>query len=185
MHNGRKRIRGRLAALLAAALFALTLIPTALADTDENTVRVSKQPDQLVLQLGVRWAGVEFELRTDAGLFPVPVVVDESGVLTMDLGGSTTYTFTCMSSSVPIPDPEQSQAVEQEQTPPDGRTHTAAACSGACPANYARMANDDFSGWTGGHWRRICSHSDQQAPPGRLRRMGGRGGVTAENPLSY
>ena len=118
MHNGRKRIRGRLAALLAAALFALTLTPTALADTDENTVRVSKQPDQLVLQLGVRWAGVEFELRTDAGLFPVPVVVDESGVLTMDLGGSTTYTLTCMSSSVPIPDPEQSQAVEQEQTPP-------------------------------------------------------------------
>ena len=83
----------RWAALLLTVLLMLSLTPAALADTDENTPRITKQPDQLVLQLGTRWAGVEFELRTDAGKFPVPVVVDETGVLTMDLGGSSTYTL--------------------------------------------------------------------------------------------
>ena len=80
----------RWAALLLTVLLMLSLTPAALADTDENTPRITKQPDQLVLQLGTHWAGVEFELRTDAGKFPVPVVVDETGVLTMDLGGSST-----------------------------------------------------------------------------------------------
>lgn len=64
----------------------------------------------------MRWAGVEFELRTDAGRFPVPVVVDASGVLTMDLGGSTTYTLSCMDSSVPVPSPEEtSEPVPEEE----------------------------------------------------------------------
>lgn len=112
-----KKICGCFAAILAAGILTLALSPTALADTDESTLRMAKEPDQLVLQLGVRWAGVEFQLRTDAGLFPVPVVVNESGVLTMDLGGSTTYTLTCMDSTVPIPDPEQSQTAAESETP--------------------------------------------------------------------
>lgn len=101
-------VRRRLAILLIALTLAMVITPAAfadVADTDENTPRLTQQPDQLVLQLGVRWAGVEFELRTDAGLFPVPVVVDSSGVLTMDLGGSTTYTLSCINSETPIPAP--------------------------------------------------------------------------------
>ena len=101
-------------ALVLAVLLTTLLCPTALADTDSNSPQITQQPDQLVLQLGARWAGVEFELRTDAGIFPVPVVVDESGVLTMDLGGSTTYTLTCINSTTPIPDPDQGT---QEQEP--------------------------------------------------------------------
>lgn len=31
--------------------------------------------------------------------------MDESGLLTMDLGGSSTYTLSCIESAVPIPDP--------------------------------------------------------------------------------
>lgn len=52
---------------------------------------------------------MEFELRTDAGVFPIPVVVDESGSLRMDLGGSTTYTLSCIHSTIPIPDPEPTE----------------------------------------------------------------------------
>lgn len=102
----------RLAVILTALMLSLALCPTALAalDTDETTPRLTQQPDQLILQLGTRWAGVEFELRTDAGIFPAPVVVDESGVLTMDLGGSTTYTLSCLNSEVPIPGPAVEQA---------------------------------------------------------------------------
>ena len=104
MKKDRKHSRRWPAAVLAVMLVA-ALCPAALADTDDSTPIMTQRPDQLVLQLGARWAGVEFELRTDAGVFPAPVVVSESGVLTMDLGGSTTYTLSCLDSSVPIPDP--------------------------------------------------------------------------------
>lgn len=97
--------RKQIQALLLTLLLMLVLTPAAYADTDPNTPQITQQPDQLVLQLGARWAGVEFELHTDAGVFPVPVVVDESGILRMDLGGSTTYTLSCINSTMPIPDP--------------------------------------------------------------------------------
>lgn len=103
-----RRYRFPLATLLVVIL-SLTMSTVAFADTNGTEPKIVQQPDQLVLQLGTRWAGVEFELRTDAGIFPVPVVVDEYGVLTMDLGGSTTYTLSCINSTAPIPDagPEQ------------------------------------------------------------------------------
>ena len=72
--------RKHLPALLLALLLMLALAPAAYADTDANTPKITQQPDVLILQLGTRWSGVEFELRTDAGIFPVPVVVDESGI---------------------------------------------------------------------------------------------------------
>ncbi len=109
----------RFAVVFTVLVLALALCPAALADTDENTPRLTQQPDQLILQLGARWAGVEFELRTDAGLFPVPVVVDSSGVLTMDLGGSTTYTLSCMNSEVPIPAPSPGPEPDTVTAPPE------------------------------------------------------------------
>lgn len=41
--------------------------------------------------------------------FPPHSWWDEAGVLTMDLGGSTTYTLSCINSTVPIPDPPTEQ----------------------------------------------------------------------------
>lgn len=122
-HN--RRIRRLAASLIATLAVTCLLCPAALADTDGTEIQVA-QPDKLVLQLGTRWAGVEFELRTDAGVFPVPVVVDDSGVLTMDLGGSKTYTLTCINSSVPIPDPgtESGSSPEGTQQPDDQATDT-------------------------------------------------------------
>lgn len=102
--------------LLTALCLAMCLCTTAFADTDGTEPKITQQPDQLVLQLGTRWAGVEFELRTDAGVFPAPIVVDETGVLTMDLGGSTTYTLSCINSTVPIPDPSAEQTPDTQQS---------------------------------------------------------------------
>ena len=118
MCKSKKRVCRHWAALLLAVVLSLALAPAALADTGDTTPKITQQPDQLVLQLGARWAGVEFELRTDAGVFPAPVVVDESGVLRMDLGGSTTYTLSCIESSVPKPGPAVSEAPDSETTPP-------------------------------------------------------------------
>lgn len=118
MSNSKKRICWHWAALLLVAVLSLALAPAALADTDDTTPKITQQPDRLVLQLGVRWVGVEFELRTDAGVFPAPVVVDESGVLRMDLGGSTTYTLSCIESTIPIPSPVAGETSGNETTPP-------------------------------------------------------------------
>ncbi|MCL2343140.1 MAG: hypothetical protein FWC62_04465 [Firmicutes bacterium] len=100
-----KILKWALSGLLAIAV-AATLFPiVALADPDGTEIQITDQPDKLILQLGPEWAGVEFELKTDAGVFPVPVVVDETGVLRMDLGGSKTYTLSCLASPVAVPNP--------------------------------------------------------------------------------
>ena len=89
--------------LLTALCLAMCLCTTAFADTDGTEPKITQQPDQLVLQLGTRWAGVEFELRTDAGVFPAPI--------------STTYTLSCINSTVPIPDPPAEQVPDTQQQP--------------------------------------------------------------------
>ena len=77
------------------------------ADTDGTEIQIADQPDRLILQLGSQWAGVQFQLKTDDGVYPAPVVVNSSGILKMDLGGSKTYTLSCLASAVTLPKPEQ------------------------------------------------------------------------------
>jgi hypothetical protein len=102
--NHIKKNTARFAVLLIATM---SLFPTiAFAKTDGSEIQITDQPDRLIIQFGPQWAGVEFELKTDAGLFPVPVVVDASGILKMDLGGSKTYTLSCLASPVEIPEPQ-------------------------------------------------------------------------------
>lgn len=48
--------RKKIPALLLTLLLMLVLAPAAYADTDANTPQITQQPDQLVLQLGARWA---------------------------------------------------------------------------------------------------------------------------------
>jgi len=102
--------------LLGAAPIALAAPetepdPTASAATDSvDNTSVDTVADKLVIQLGPAWAGVEFELHTDYGLYPGTVVVDESGFLKMELGGSKTYTISCLNSSVPVPSPDPAAA---------------------------------------------------------------------------
>lgn len=82
------------------------------------------EPEQLVIQLGEEWAGVEFELKTDAGMYPGTITVGEDGVLRLEIGGSKNYTLSCLNSSVPAPSPEESdlQVTEPEQN--DGTYQT-------------------------------------------------------------
>lgn len=86
---------------------------TAYADTDGTELQITDQPATLNLQLGQAWAGVEFELKTDAGLYPQPITVSDAGVLTMELGGSKTYVLSVLNSSVPAPDPDPTTASHQ------------------------------------------------------------------------
>ena len=72
---------------------------TAFSNTDGTELKVTDQPDKLILQLGKEWAGTKFELRTDAGIYPGQIEVSENGILTMELGGSKTYTLSCLNSA--------------------------------------------------------------------------------------
>lgn len=80
--------------------------------TDGTELQVAK-PESLEIQLGTKWSGVEFQLKTDAGMYPGDIVVGEDGVLRLEIGGSESYILTCMHSSVAIPDLEQASATNE------------------------------------------------------------------------
>ena len=108
------RKRKAFAAMLAVMAMSLMAL-NAHADTDGTELQVV-EPSQLTIQLGRDWAGVEFQLRTDSGVYPGTVVVDESGVLSLEIGGSSIYELSCLGSpqAVPTPEPGPSKAPEGE-----------------------------------------------------------------------
>ena len=75
------------------------------ADTDGTELQVV-EPQKLEIQLGQSWAGVQFTLKTDAGMYPNAIPVDETGVLKLEIGGSKSYVLSCLQSSIDIPDPD-------------------------------------------------------------------------------
>lgn len=99
---------------MVVTILALLMPQTVFATggTDGTELQVA-EPASLEIQLGADWAGVEFELKTDAGMYPGDVVVGDDGVLRLEIGGSKSYILTCMNSSVQVPDPEQAPATEE------------------------------------------------------------------------
>lgn len=71
--------------------------------TEGNELNVA-EAQQLNIQLGPQWVGVEFMLRTDAGVYPNLIPVDKTGMLSLEIGGSKSYTLSCMQSSVTAPE---------------------------------------------------------------------------------
>lgn len=98
-------VKGILLVLSLVCIFSFPVSPI-YADTDGTELQVVK-PEQLEIQLGVEWSGVEFELKTDAGLYPGKIPVGQDGVLRLEIGGSQSYILTCMNSSVKSPVPTQ------------------------------------------------------------------------------
>jgi len=115
----------KLLCFAAALLMALLLTVTpASADTGESTLQISGEPAKLVIQLGPGWAGTQFELRTDAGMYPGTVVVSETGLLQMDLGGSKTFTLSRVQGTT---QPGSLPAAQATNTAPAADTPPAAA----------------------------------------------------------
>ena len=83
----------------------VTPVYAAQQGTDGSELQVVKA-EQLEIQLGASWSGVEFQLKTDAGVYPGNVKVGTDGVLRLEIGGSSQYILTCMNSSTSIPGPE-------------------------------------------------------------------------------
>ena len=92
-----KKFKPNILYILAVIILGISIASTALvvyADTDGKELKITTQPEKLILNLGADLAGAEFELKFDSGVFPVPVKANSSGILTMELGGSKTYILT-------------------------------------------------------------------------------------------
>lgn len=83
--------------------FCLSYIPVN-ADTDGTELNVL-EPSKLEIQLGTDWSGVQFQLKTDVGVYPEEIAVGEDGVLRLEIGGSSTYILSCLYSEIDAPVP--------------------------------------------------------------------------------
>ena len=91
-------------ALIVCAVSILPWTQVAYATPDAEPTKTTIA-DKLMLQLGPDWAGVEFELVTDVGKYPGTIVVDNTGVLALELSDSSTFTLSCLNSKVTPPKP--------------------------------------------------------------------------------
>lgn len=102
---------------LCVAMLCILCFPVqVLAETQQGTTGDELQlmeAEKLEIQLGAEWAGVEFQLKTDAGLYPGTVKVGQDGVLRMEIGGSKSYILTCMNSAVKVPEVTQAPATTE------------------------------------------------------------------------
>ena len=101
--------------LIMACILCFSVIPVFAQPqgTDGTELQVA-QPEQMEIQLGAEWAGVEFQMKTDAGLYPDTIPVGQDGVLRLEIGGSKSYVLTCMNSSVKAPSQTQAPATTEE-----------------------------------------------------------------------
>ena len=125
--------------LLVLSMLCLLCFPVqVMAETKQGTTGDELQlmeAQKLEIQLGAEWAGVEFQLKTDAGLYPGTVKVGQDGVLRMEIGGSKSYILTCMNSAVEVPEVTQAPATtETESEQNNSETDSAEEGSGATVA---------------------------------------------------
>lgn len=80
-------MKARTTILLVLLCLCIFMGQTAYADTDGTELQIL-EPSYLEIQLGIDWAGTEFQLRTDMGLYPDTIQVDENGILHLEIGGS-------------------------------------------------------------------------------------------------
>ena len=92
------------------------------------------QPSNLEIQLGEAWAGVEFELKTDAGMYPGVIAVGQDGVLRLEIGGSENYILSCLNSTVEIPIPGETAPVEENNESEAAPTEEAVPSEDATPS---------------------------------------------------
>ena len=114
-------------ALVLALMCILTFpigVSAAAQGTNGDEMQVAT-PEKLEIHLGREWAGVTFELTTDYGKYPDPIPVGEDGVLRLEIGGSSSYVLSCLSSETEAPAPSETSPSENapsESTPAEDAT---------------------------------------------------------------
>ena len=114
---------GVVLALLCCILMCTGVVYATGDDTDGTELQVA-QPVILEVQLGPQWAGVEFQLKTDVGLYPGTIAVGQDGILRTELGNSGSYVLSCLTlnAAVPAPGDISSPDVTQQEQEPDRKS---------------------------------------------------------------
>ena len=136
---------GVMLALLCCILMCTGFVYATGDDTDGTELQVA-QPVILEVQLGPQWAGVEFQLKTDAGLYPGTIAVGQDGILRTELGNSGSYVLSCLTLNAAVPAPgdiPSPDVTQQEQEPlTTGSTENADAASQNVQEQDSRDAHD-------------------------------------------
>lgn len=107
-------------AIVCAAIGPVYAVPELMnqgTNGDELNI-VSAQ--KLEIQLGTEWSDKKFQLKTDAGLYPGDIIVDNDGILRFEIGGSTSYILSCVGLSEVSSDKSSSS----NQEPAEGNAET-------------------------------------------------------------
>ena len=113
---------------LVLALMCILTFPIGVSAASQGTNGDEMQvatPEKLEIHLGQEWVGVTFELTTDYGKYPDPIPVGEDGVLRLEIGGSSSYVLSCLSSETEAPAPNKTSPSENppsESTPAEDAT---------------------------------------------------------------
>ncbi len=110
-----KNIKAGLVMLLLCCICCFIVQPVFAAEGTDGSELQLMQAEQLEIQLGPNWAGVAFQLKTDAGLYPGDIIVGQDGVLRLEIGGSSFYTLSAIHSNVAIPVPTQAPATQESE----------------------------------------------------------------------
>jgi len=125
--------------LAMVCIFCFPVPVSATAQGTDGTELEVIQPQNLEIQLGESWAGVEFELKTDAGMYPGTIAVGEDGVLRLEIGGSENYILSCLNSKTEAPVPGETIAIEadpvEDTTPTEVADDSAEATDGTTKAD--------------------------------------------------
>lgn len=124
------KLKRLLSVVCAVLCMACLCIAPVYADTDGTEMNVA-EASKLEIQLGPEWVGVEFQLKTDVGMYPDVIPVGEDGVLRLEIGGSSTYILSCLNSSVAIP--EVNEDGTAAEVPSEGDAVTEAPVEDAAP----------------------------------------------------
>ncbi len=103
--------------LIVLSMLAQMQIIYATDEADANVLI----PEQLTIELGTQWAGAEFELETEYGLYPGVIPADDQGVLALEIGGSSFYTLRYTGTGVTIEHPtgEEDQTINETSPEPE------------------------------------------------------------------
>ena len=136
------KIAKAVALILAMVCLLCFPVPASAASqgTDGTELEVI-QPQNLEIQLGESWAGVEFELKTEAGMYPGVIIVGEDGVLRLEIGGSENYILSCVNSTVEAPIPGETTPVEEGTEPEEVPTEEAVPSESADPTEATGEAD--------------------------------------------
>ena len=110
-------------ALLCILCFPVQVLSEPQQGTEGNELQLI-EADTLEIQLGTDWANVEFQLKTDAGLYPDTIIVGQDGILRMEIGGSKSYVLSCMNSTIKVPEPSTQVSATTETKPINNNSET-------------------------------------------------------------